>query len=610
MNKPFPVLTFIVIAAMTAAPQSSSPSPQVPGNSLDAADRREFAPPPMRGIESKRWESWSKMRTAADHILGWKIGLRSDSFRGLSFAEALEKTDDLSLGNIEAFSNQKFDMEIPKNLDDKLQRDEVRAVTDKLIAMNITATAYHVPELGSDEGSIRSLFGFAKTLKTDVIVTDRLPKDLNLVDRLAGENKISVAICGDPKNTLAAIANTSRQIGVCGDTGDWLEKGIKPTAAIAELKDRLLVFNLRDRSALGKQAHDVMPGHGAAGLTKVLQQMYSLQIKPILITVSGPDGTLAQSLDDFEEALRPVMADRVDAISRTAAIRSPDGVAPEDKQAIQAALPKHAIVTPKKTRRLLVLDLNVAYGGHRSIPAENFALEQMGKQTGAYEAVFDNNLDNLKYPQIKKFDAVFLNNTVGMIFVDPEVREGLTRFVKEGGGLAGNHGTSHASMDWAEFGNMIGVRRGVHRANTEKVWIKIDDTASPLTAPFQGKEFLYEDEYFRFPNPPYSRTKLHELMSIDVAKTNMNQGVVHVPGSSVARPDADYAVSWIRSYGKGRVFFCILGHNATLFKSPELAQYFLSGMQFILGDLDADTTPSSQAVSSSKVKQTTESQSQ
>jgi type 1 glutamine amidotransferase len=72
----------------------------------------------------------------------------------------------------------------------------------------------------------------------------------------------------------------------------------------------------------------------------------------------------------------------------------------------------------------------------------------------------------------------------------------------------------------------------------------------------------------------------------------MNQGQVFVPGSNVARPDADYAVSWIRNYGKGRVFFCILGHNPTLFKTPALAQYFLAGIQFILGDLDADATPS------------------
>ena len=58
----------------------------------------------------------------------------------------------------------------------------------------------------------------------------------------------------------------------------------------------------------------------------------------------------------------------------------------------------------------------------------------MGQYTGAYEAVFDNSLENLKYPTIKQFDAVFLNSVVGPVFSDPEVLNGLMRFVLEGGG--------------------------------------------------------------------------------------------------------------------------------------------------------------------------------
>ena len=38
----------------------------------------------------------------------------------------------------------------------------------------------------------------------------------------------------------------------------------------------------------------------------------------------------------------------------------------------------------------------------------------MAKNTGAFEAVFNNDLDNLKYPKIKEYDAVFLNSIVGL----------------------------------------------------------------------------------------------------------------------------------------------------------------------------------------------------
>jgi hypothetical protein len=64
-------------------------------------------------------------------------------------------------------------------------------------------------------------------------------------------------------------------------------------------------------------------------------------------------------------------------MSRTAAIRGPDRLSPEEKQKIDAALPAEAPAKPKKPRKLLVLDVNIAYGGHGSIPAENYALEMM-----------------------------------------------------------------------------------------------------------------------------------------------------------------------------------------------------------------------------------------
>jgi type 1 glutamine amidotransferase/sugar phosphate isomerase/epimerase len=591
------------LLALILASAVSSALAQSPGQTATAASgngqvgvqgNRGTGPTP--GREATRWEPWSAMRTAAAPILGWKVGIAAESSPHLTLSETLERTDALSLSNIEASSNQQVNDGIPKDVDYHLQSGEMQAIHDKLFALNIRMVAYRIPTLGPDEASMRKVFEFARDLKVETIVSQQLPADLSLTDKLANEYGINVAVCGNLKALLAALASRSNRLGVCGDTGVWLREGIKPIDALSQVKERLLVVGLGDRSALGANGHTVALGTGVAGIPQFLQEMYKQQIKPSLIIVDPTSQTatvadLSRSLDDFEKALQPVMAEQVDEMSRTAEIRGPDRLSPEEKQKIDAALPAEAPAKPNKPRKLLVLDVNIAYGGHRSIPAENYALEMMGKKTGAYEAVFSDDLDNLKYPKIKEYDAVYLNNTVGMIFVDPEVREGLVRFIREGGGLGGNHGTSHASMDWPEFHEMIGVTRGVHRQNTEQFWVKIDDPHSPLTAAFHGQGFEYEDEFFRFVNPPYSRDKLHVLLSMDVAKTDMSQGTPFMPGS-LARPDADYAVSWIRNYGKGRVFFCILGHNPTLFTSPELAQFFLAGIQFMLGDLKADATPS------------------
>jgi hypothetical protein len=57
------------------------------------------------------------------------------------------------------------------------------------------------------------------------------------------------------------------------------------------------------------------------------------------------------------------------------------------------------------------------------------------------------------------------------------------------------------------------------------------------------------------------------------------------------RPDKDYAVSWVRDYGKGRVFYCTLGRAAATYWDPAVLRHCLAGIQFVIGDLKADASP-------------------
>ena len=158
-------------------------------------------------------------------------------------------------------------------------------------------------------------------------------------------------------------------------------------------------------------------------------------------------------------------------------------------------------------------------------------LQLIAKYTGAYEPIFDNNLDNLKYPRIRQYDAVFLNSVVGPVFSDPEVLDGLIRYVREGGGVAGLHGTTFASQDLREFGELMGAQEGPHQYNGEPGTLKIDDPASPLTKHFGGKGFSMMDEFYHFPmTGPYTREKLHVLLSVDADKTRpARSGSTFVP---------------------------------------------------------------------------------
>ena len=63
------------------------------------------------------------------------------------------------------------------------------------------------------------------------------------------------------------------------------------------------------------------------------------------------------------------------------------------------------------------------------------------------------------------------------------------------------------------------------------------------------------------------------------------------PWTGYTRADKIYPVSWIRTYGKGRVFYTSIGHMPETFMTPSLVGHMLAGVQYALGDLKADATP-------------------
>ncbi len=266
----------------------------------------------------------------------------------------------------------------------------------------------------------------------------------------------------------------------------------------------------------------------------------------------------------------------------------------QERRRVEAAIPTTAFAAPRRPRRLLIFDRNVGYGGHGSIRTANLAFRLMGQQTGAFETVISRDPALFEPVRLRRFDAVFLNNTVGNLFEDPALRRSLVEFVYGGGGLMGVHGTTvaftrwpGAHEDWPEFGIMLGARGANHRDSDEHVFIKCDDPDHPINQPFGGSSFEYRDEFFRV-HGPYSRDRVRVLFSIDTDKTAF-QGQ---PRGNCYRQDDDYALAWVRQYGRGRVFYSTIAHNPYVFWDPKMLQFYLAATQFALGDLPAPTTPS------------------
>jgi len=247
---------------------------------------------------------------------------------------------------------------------------------------------------------------------------------------------------------------------------------------------------------------------------------------------------------------------------------------PDDVKKMEAALPDKAPAEPKAKRTVLVFG-NADGFVHSSIGLGEETIVKLGEKTGAFKAVVNN--DPAVFDDLKPYDAIVLVSTTGhfLLLKAPAVPKGanaellktqtlealekakssreaekqreqnLLDFVqKDGKGLVGIHAATDAYYkDWPEYGELIGGYFTGHPWG--HVVYKINDPESPLTAMFKGKDFVIDDETYRFKEndkdpkaQPYSPQHVHELTSMDFEKSGVKD--------SDSRADHNNPVSWVR----------------------------------------------------------------
>jgi type 1 glutamine amidotransferase len=580
------IVPVVLTAALVAAPHLAAQQKPVVDRAPDA-------------LERVTWRT--RTLVGDDRLTNWNFAITAT---GLTFLESVVRADAAVVDFVEASAAQKVSPQLDKPLGVGLTADEIAGIRRQMGSIRLLTYRVTLPV---DAAERRKVFEFAKAMGVDTIVVPAATS-LEGLDTLADDSGVNVAVLAEdarPTRLVASLGGKGKRLGIGLDTG--LLSGVAARDVLSPAKDRLLYLNLRDRSGRGAAARNVPLGQGTAKLQEFFLELQRLEVRPIAMTLDPTDvvkapGDLFAAIDAFERTVQPVYGAHFTEFSKTRPIRwdvvmpgkgetpAPDIMrqrTDEERSKIVAAIPTQAYAAPKKRRKLLVIE-SLHGMSHNTIPHTNVMIEQMGKITGAYETEFNNDLNNLKYPKIKEYDGVFLNSTVGELLPDPAVRDGLARFVKEGGGLGGIHGTPWASRNWDEFADMIGAQSAPHRI--EQGVMKVYDPASPLTKPFGGKELNFREEYYRFEHEGRGRLRWDQvrvLLTVDLDDPKIEPR----PWTGYKRPDNVYPVSWIRRYGKGRVFYSSLGHMPETFMTPELVGHFLAGIQFLLGDLEADATP-------------------
>ncbi len=265
---------------------------------------------------------------------------------------------------------------------------------------------------------------------------------------------------------------------------------------------------------------------------------------------------------------------------------------------ITEALPEKAYAEPEKPRKLLVFSKTNGFR-HASIATGKIALTEMGKSTGAFEAVISDDLANFEADTLAGFDAVCFLSTTMNVFLphkdelaklsdeekksarerETRLKQNLMDFIKSGKGFVGIHGATDTCYEWAEYGKMINGYFDGHPWNSNtRVSIKVEpgQESHPLVAMFEGENVEFREEIYQHKDP-YDSKAVHMLLRLDTEKSDMDV-------KNIKRTDGDFGVSWARHWEKGRVFYCSLGHNHEIYWHPKVLRHYLAGIQWALGD--------------------------
>lgn len=242
---------------------------------------------------------------------------------------------------------------------------------------------------------------------------------------------------------------------------------------------------------------------------------------------------------------------------------------------------------------LIWADTRNGIAQHDSTSHAMAVMERLGYESGLYDAYIrtDSNIiaktpkkgDGSAAsggPSLANVDAIFF---LGHREIDlsAEQKAELAAFVHdEGKGFVAAHTGTTAFGSWPEFGELIGGRYDDHPWNTVHAPVIIEDPAFPAMRHFP-QTFDFTDEFYQ--TSGFSRDKIRVLMRLDTSK------LPKAPNFHLT--DGDFPLAWAKMYGKGRVFYSSLGHDAKTWDNPDVYRMYFEAIKWALGLTEADVSP-------------------
>lgn len=237
-------------------------------------------------------------------------------------------------------------------------------------------------------------------------------------------------------------------------------------------------------------------------------------------------------------------------------------------------------------RHLLFIGEEKGYR-HESVTHAMATIERIGRETGYWDTTLRTDTEALTKKKLEynaknlnDFDAVMFF-TGGTLEMDTQQKADFISFIHDDGkGFIGVHSAAITFTDWPAYGDMIGGYYDEHPWGTFDAPIIVEDPGFPGMQQWP-REFVLRDEIYQYHD--YARDKARVLMRLDPSKLDMKNKNVH-------RTDGDFAVTWAKMYGNGRVYYSSLGHPVDNWDNPNIQTMYTEAIRWATRQIDAEVS--------------------
>ena len=208
---------------------------------------------------------------------------------------------------------------------------------------------------------------------------------------------------------------------------------------------------------------------------------------------------------------------------------------------------------------------------HTVLPVAEEVMRALGETPDTFDVTVIRSAEQITKETLTNYDVVAFNTT-GELPMAASKQQSLLEFVRNGGGFVGVHSATDTFYEWPEYGEMLGGYFDGHPWHQE-VAFTIEDADHPSTRHLESPLALYE-EIYQIKN--WNRNDVHVLLSVDTTSVDME-------ADGINRTDGDFAVSWTRQYGNGRIFYTALGHEPATWRDPRFQGHLIGGVRWAAG---------------------------